>query len=182
MMLYVKIPMKRIGVLIGEKGVTKKRLEEITGVKIDVDSEHGEVTIIEEHAKDPSNALKVQDVVKAIGRGFSEKRAFRLLEDEVFLKLFDIRDYVGKNPKRVRQVRARLIGTGGKTRRLVEELTGVDVSIYGNTVGIIGDIVHLGIAERAIEMLLEGSKHAAVYRFMEGSRASLRMAELGFEE
>lgn len=181
-MLYVKIPMKRVGVLIGEKGETKKKLEEMTGVEITVDSEKGEVTINEEHAEDPSNALRVKDVVKAIGRGFSEKRAFRLLEDDIFLKLFDIRDYVGKNPKRVRQVRARLIGTGGKTRRLVEELTGVDVSIYGNTVGLVGDIVQLGIAERAVEMLLEGSKHAAVYRFMEGSRAALKMAELGFED
>lgn len=181
-MLYVKIPMERIGVLIGEKGEIKKRLEESTGVKITVDSESGEVTIEEEYAEDPSNGLKVQDVVKAIGRGFSEERAFRLLEDDIFLKLFDIRDFAGKNAKRVRQVRARLIGTGGKTRRLVEELTGVDVSIYGNTVGLIGDMVQLGVAERAVEMLLEGSKHAAVYRFMEGSRASLKMAELGFED
>jgi ribosomal RNA assembly protein len=181
-MLYVKIPMERIGVLIGEKGEIKKTLEETTGVKITVDSESGEVTIEEEYAEDPSNGLKVQDIVKAIGRGFSEERAFRLLEDDIFLKLFDIRDFAGKSAKRVRQVRARLIGTGGKTRRLVEELTGVDVSIYGNTVGLIGDMVQLGVAERAVEMLLEGSKHAAVYRFMEGSRASLKMAELGFED
>ena len=181
MMLYVKIPMRRIGVLIGENGETKKKLEEATGVKVEIDSEKGEVTIDEKQAEDPSNALTVQDIVKAIGRGFSEERAFRLLDDEIFLRMFDVRDFAGKNPKRVRQVRARLIGTGGKTRRLVEELTGVDVSIYGNTIGIIGDTVQLGVAERAVEMLLEGSKHAAVYRFMEGSRASLRIAELGFD-
>jgi len=181
MMLYVKIPMRRIGVLIGENGETKKKLEEATGVKVEIDSEKGEVTIDEKQAEDPSNALTVQDIVKAIGRGFSEERAFRLLDDEIFLRMFDVRDFAGKNPKRVRQVRARLIGTGGKTRRLVEELTGVDVSIYGNTIGIIGDTVQLGVAERAVEMLMEGSKHAAVYRFMEGSRASLRIAELGFD-
>jgi len=180
-MLYVKIPMRRVGVLIGENGETKKKLEDATGVKIVIDSEKGEVTIDEEQAEDPSNALTVQDIVKAIGRGFSEERAFRLLEDDIFLRMFDVRDFAGKNPKRVRQVRGRLIGTGGKTRRLVEELTGVDVSIYGNTVGLIGDIVQLGVAEKAVEMLLEGSKHAAVYRFMEGSRASLRIAELGFD-
>jgi len=181
MMLYVKIPMRRVGVLIGENGETKKKLEDATGVKIAIDSERGEVTIDEKQAEDPSNALTVQDIVKAIGRGFSEERAFRLLEDDIFLRMFDVRDFAGKNQKRVRQVSARLIGTGGKTRRLVEELTGVDVSIYGNTVGLIGDIVQLGVAEKAVEMLLEGSKHAAVYRFMEGSRASLRMAELGFD-
>jgi len=181
MMLYVKIPMRRVGVLIGENGETKKKLEDATGVKIVIDSENGEVTVDEKQAEDPSNALTVQDIVKAIGRGFSEERAFRLLEDDIFLRMFDVRDFAGKNPKRVRQVRARLIGTGGKTRRLVEELTGVDVSIYGNTVGLIGDIVQLGVAEKAVEMLMEGSKHAAVYRFMEGSRASLRIAELGFD-
>ena len=180
-MLYVKIPMRRIGVLIGENGETKKKLEEATGVKVEIDSEKGEVTIDEKQAEDPSNALTVQDIVKAIGRGFSEERAFRLLDDEIFLRMFDVRDFAGKNPKRIRQVRARLIGSGGKTRRLVEELTGVDVSIYGNTIGIIGDVVQLGVAERAVEMLMEGSKHAAVYRFMEGSRASLRIAELGFD-
>lgn len=181
-MLYVKIPVGRIGVLIGEKGETKKRLEEATGVEIDVDSETGEVTVDEAEAEDPSVALAVQDVIKAIGRGFSEDKAFRLLQEEIFLRMFDIRDFAGKSPKRIRQVRARLIGTGGKTRRLVEELTGVDVSIFGNTVCLIGDMVQLGVAERAVEMLLEGSKHAAVYRFMEGSRASLKMAELGFDD
>jgi ribosomal RNA assembly protein len=92
----------------------------------------------------------------------------------------DIRDYVGKNQKHVRRVRARVIGTKGKTRRLIEELTGVNVSIYGNTVGVIGESLEMNIAISAIEMILKGSEHSAVYSFLEKKRRDIELAEMNF--
>ena len=75
-MLYARIPQERIGVLIGPGGGTKRRLEGDTGVKILIDSESGEVTIDESAAKDKFMAVKARDIVTAIGRGFSDERAF----------------------------------------------------------------------------------------------------------
>ncbi len=63
---------------------------------------------------------------------------------------------------------------------MIEELTGVNVSIYGNTIGVIGYSLEMGIAVRAIEMLLEGSEHAAVYSFLEKRRRDIELAHKGF--
>src|SRR5207244_2887267 len=135
-MLYARIPAERLGVLIGPEGVTKQRLQQSTGTRIAVDSVSGEVTI-EAGASDPVLALKARDIVQAMARGFSEDRAFRLLDEDAYLEVLDIKDFAHSR-NRVAQIRARLIGTRGKTRRIIEELTGVDVSVWGHTVALSG--------------------------------------------
>jgi ribosomal RNA assembly protein len=179
-MKFVKIPMERVGVLVGKNGEIKKKIEEETHTTLIIDSESGDVTVDDTKAEDPILILKCTDMVKAIGRGFSPERALRLLQDDVYFSLLDIRDFVGKSQKHVRRVRSRIIGTKGKTRRLIEELTGVSVSIYGNTVGIIGESEDLGNAVTAIEMLLSGSEHSAVYSFLEKRKRSQKLSKMGF--
>jgi len=177
---FVKIPHERVGVLVGPNGEVKKALEEKTGTAIDIDSKSGDITIDDSKAEDPLLALKCADMVKAMGRGFSPEKAMSLLSDDVYFTLIDIRDYVGKDKKHVRRVRGRVIGHKGKTRRLIEELTGAYVSVYGNTIGVIGERLEMGIAVHAIEMLLSGSEHSAVYGFLEKKRRDIDIAEMGF--
>lgn len=178
-MLYTRIPVERVGVLVGPEGRTKKALEERTGARVLINSREGEVTIDETPCEDPSLGLKAQDVVRAIGRGFSEVRALALLEEDIYLRVYDIKDYA-RSRNRIVQLKGRLIGTRGKTRDLIEELTGASLSVYGHTVGLIGTLTQLDVAGRALEMLLQGSEHASVYRFLERSRADLRVEEMGF--
>ncbi len=180
MIQSVKIPAERVGVLIGTKGSVKARIEKLTGVKLSIDSEEGDVEVDSTHSQDPAIGLAVCNVITAIGRGFSPQKAFKLLQDEYYLELLDIRDYVGKKQEHVVRMRSRLIGTHGKTRALIEELTGAYVSVYGNTVGIIGDTLQLDIARRALDMLLEGSEHKAVYHFLERSSGKLKINRMGF--
>jgi ribosomal RNA assembly protein len=182
-MLYVRIPKERVGALIGPEGQTKKMIEEKACVKLDVDSETGDVTIIpkEDALEMGMVGLAARDIVKAVGRGFSPERAMALVSDDVYLEVMDIRDYAGKSPKHVSRLRARLIGTGGKTRRIIEELSGAEMSVYGNTVSLIADIVSMDVARRAVEMILEGSEHSAVYRFLEGQRRRMKLMEMGME-
>jgi ribosomal RNA assembly protein len=175
-MQYMKLPKDRVGVLIGKKGEVKQVIEKRTGVLLDVDSETGEITVYNEKATDPILALKVLDIIKAIGRGFSPERALQLFDENVYLRGFDIRDYVGKNSKHVRRLRARIIGSKGKTRRLIEELTNTGISIMGNTIYVIGPLEELGMAETAIDMLLSGSEHATVYRFLESKQRDLKLS------
>ncbi len=178
-MLYARIPQDRVGVLIGPEGGTKRRLEDRTGTHLEVESGTGEVTIDEAGAKDPVLALKARDVVMAIGRGFSEDRALRLLEDDIYLEVLDIKDFA-RSKARVEQIRARVIGTRGKTRRLIEELTGVDVSVLGHTVALVGHTFEMAIARESVIMLLRGSEHATVYRFLERKRADIKAWQMGF--
>ncbi len=178
-MLYARIPQDRLGVLIGPEGGTKRRLEDRTGTQVLIDSESGEVTIDEAGVQDPVLALKARDFVQAIGRGFSEERAFRLLEDDVYLEVLDIKDFA-RSKARLEQIRARLIGTHGKTRRILEELTSVDVSVMGHTISLLGPTFEMAIAREAVVMLLRGSEHATVYRFLERKRADIKAWQKGF--
>ena len=176
----VKVPKDRIGALIGKEGEVKSKVEKLTGVKMVIDSAEGDVVLDYSKAGDPSAVLSVMDFVTAVGRGFSPEKALMVLDDDWYLEVVDIREYVGKKPNHVARMRARVIGTKGKTRKLFEELTGTYISVYGNTIAVIGDTLQLDIVRRALDMLLTGSEHAAVYKFLEGKRAEIKIDGMGF--
>lgn len=176
-MRYQMIPKSRIGVLIGRDGETRASIEKSTGVRITIDSETGEVEIDDSNA-DPFMALKAEDVVKAIGRGFSPKRAFRLFDEDVIMEIIDLKEYYGKRENRIRIARGRIIGTNGRARRTIEEFTGTYISVYGNTVTIIGSYEGMEMARKSIEMILQGSKHSTIYRFLAEKRREMRFSSL----
>jgi ribosomal RNA assembly protein len=173
---FLKIPRERVGVLIGPEGKTKKHIEEKLSVELQVDSEAGDVIIaLAEKADDPSVLFKAKDLVTAIGRGFSPEHAFRLVRDEeAMLDLIDLRSVFGKSDADIKRVQGRIIGMNGKTRQIIEELTETNVSVYGHTVGIIGTVEQVQVAREAIEMLVKGSMHGTVYRFLHRKRRELK--------
>lgn len=178
-MKFVKVPLERIGALIGPEGRTKGTIERRLSVRLLIDSEEGDVTV-EPHANaDPLAELKAESVVRALGRGFSPEAAFLLFHDDNYLMLIDLHDFVGRSKDHIRRVTARLVGTGGKTRRIVEDLSEAKVVIYGHTVGIIGGFEESNVAREAIEMILTGSEHSTVYRFLEHKRREQKMAKWG---
>ncbi|MFW3147087.1 MAG: KH domain-containing protein [Thermoplasmatota archaeon] len=180
MVYRLKVPKDRVGVLIGRNGEILKDLMDRCGAEIEVESETGEVILYDDRSEDSYMAYRMRDVLRAIGRGFSPENALKLLEDEMYYEEFDIREFSGKSRKRSMQVRSRLIGTGGKTRKLIEDLTDCQLSIKGNTVAIIGDLEGLKIASKAVTMLLTGSEHSTVYSFMERKRKDLKISRWGF--
>jgi ribosomal RNA assembly protein len=180
-MRSIRIPQDRVGTIIGTKGETKKMLQRISGIKIEVDTE-GEVLIYDDaETADPLMALKIIDVIKAIGRGFAPDRATRLFDDDEYLEVVDLKEFVGGRNNQLSRIRGRIIGKDGKTRQIIEDLTGVYVTIYGNTVALIGNSVSLPVAKHAVELLLNGSEHATVYHYLESQRPRLRIAEMGFD-
>lgn len=174
-MRYVKIPVERVAVLIGKDGETKEMIESY-GVKLTIDSKTGDVKI---EGEDSLKELDAENVIRAIGRGFSPDKAILLFKDDYYFELLDMRDWVGKKREHVKRIAGRVIGKNGKTRRIIEEETGAYISIYGHTVGIIGKIEELDLARKAIEMLLEGANHSTVYRFIEREKRKRKMEEFG---
>ncbi len=180
-MRSVRIPADRVGTLIGKGGETKKMIERMAGIKLRIDTE-GEVLFDDNvEGTDPLRALQVIDVVKAIGRGFNPQKAVRLFDDDEYLEIVDLKDVVGERTNQLARIRGRLIGTNGKTRQLIEDLTGCDMIIYGNTVSLIGNSITMPIAKHSIELILNGSEHATVYHYLESQRPRLRIAEMGFD-
>jgi ribosomal RNA assembly protein len=162
----VKMPKERIAVLIGAKGETKLELEKALNVTLDINSQEGDVIISGPVSLD---LLIAKDVVKAIARGFNPEIAKSLIKEDTFLEIISLTDY---SPHRNHQLRlkGRVIGRGGRTRGLIEEYTGCRISIYGKTVGIIGEGEMLRTARKAVDALLTGSPHAFVYKWLEKQR------------
>ena len=173
---FLRIPKERVGVLIGPEGKIKKSIEEKLSVELQIDSETGGVTLmLAEKAEDPSLLFRVKDVVTAIGRGFSPEHAFRLIRDEeAMLDVIDLRLIFGRSESDIRRIKGRIIGMNGKTRRIIEELTDTNVAVYGHTVSIIGNIEQAQAAREAIQMLINGSLHSTVYRFLHRKRRELK--------
>ena len=79
----IKIPEERIGVLVGPSGSTKHFIEKKTQTSLEIDSETGTISVTS--AEDPLQVLRVVDLIKAIGRGFSPERALVILDDEMLM-------------------------------------------------------------------------------------------------
>ena len=169
------IPKDRVGVLVGPGGTVKSTIEEKLYVDLKIDSPSGAVEIgVKPDAPDPSGALQAKDIVLAIGRGFSPERAFRLFSEDNTLDIIDLHDFFGKNEAEIRRVDGRIIGREGKTRRIVEELTGTAISVSGHTVSIIGGYEAVTMAKDALEKLIKGRQHGTVYKFLRRRRQEIK--------
>ena len=165
----LKIPEERVAVLIGTEGKTKHQIEEQTGCQLDI-TKDGEVNII---GDDGLKLFTAKEVVKAVGRGFNPRVALLLLKQDYSFELINMKDVAGKSKNTILRLKGRVIGKGGKSREEVERLTDTHISIYGKTIGIIGEIASATLARQAVGMLLDGAMHKTVYRFLEKKKKEI---------
>ncbi|NOX71742.1 MAG: RNA-processing protein [Candidatus Micrarchaeota archaeon] len=161
MLDMIRIPEDRKAALIGRDGSTKRKIEKNADVRL---------RIIENEVElegEDINVISAREVVKAIGRGFSPRVALKLIDDDYQLLVINVKEYT---TRQIESVLARVIGTKGKTRKIIEEYTKTRLSIYGKTISIIGTPHDVQIAGEAVEMLLEGAMHRTVYRYLEGTK------------
>ena len=140
----------------------KRRIEEKMNVRLNIDSEEGDVFI---EGEDSIAVFECVDIIKAIGRGFNPDIAQLLLKQDYMLELIHLKEFV--NEKQLPRVKGRIIGTGGKSRRTIEELTECNISVYGKTVAIVGRIDSISLARQSVELLLKGANHSTVFRILE---------------
>ena len=177
---FIRIPKDRIGILVGPEGKTKNYIENRLKIKLEIDSQDGGITLIlTDEQNDPSMLLRAKDLITAIGRGFAPEAAFRLIrnEDDVF-DLIDLRLIFGRAESDIKRIKGRIIGSEGKTRRLIEELTEADVTVYGHTVGIIGTYEEANVARNAIQMIIDGSEHKTVYKYLQRKRTDMKKEKM----
>lgn len=169
---HMKIPKDRIAALIGTKGASKRELEEYCKAKINVDSKEGDVTL---SGRDAIKLYELREIVKAISRGFSPEFALTLLKPDNMLEIINLKDYGADNKNKLMRIRSRVIGTGGRARRTIEALTYTNISVYGKTISILGEANEVANAKRALEMMITGSMHSSVYKWLEGQRRKARL-------
>ncbi len=168
--LEIKIPKERVAVLIGKDGETKKELEEYAVSKMEIDSKEGDVKITGE---DSLKIYALKEVVRGIGRGFNPEIAKLLFKQDYVLEVVPLLDFV-KHKGHFERIKGRVIGSNGKSRETIENLTGTYLSVYGKTVGIIGRAEDVVVSMKAVESLLQGSPHANVYKMLEKNRRNLK--------
>jgi ribosomal RNA assembly protein len=175
----IKIPVDRVGVLVGKDGAVKSEIEQGCGVSLEIDGESGDARIsYDAKSVSEGQAFKAQEIVSAIARGFSPARAFALLDEDKSLTVIDLREYTGKSENSIARIRSRLIGSDGKARKLIEQLSGTEVSIYGHTVAIIGDASKSKVASDAIVKLASGGTHKAAYQMLQKYRSKQKLEKL----
>jgi KH domain-containing protein len=152
---------------------SRKEFEKKLRVKLHIRKERVE---IEGSEMDEYLAVSVLDATEL---GFDMETAFLLLEPDYVLEKVEMRNITRR--KNLGEVRARAIGTHGRTKELIEELSDCYISIHDNTVGIIGLPDNIRICIQAVTKLIQGSKQSSVYSYLEKSRGILHPPDLGLK-
>lgn len=119
---------------------------------------------------EPVEEFEARTIIDAMDFGFPLGDALKLTDENIVFRKIPIKQFTRR--KDLEEVRGRVIGTEGKTKRTVEEVSGCAVVVHNNMVGIIGLAENIEEATTAITNLIKGSKQANVYRFLEKMNTS----------
>ncbi|GAB6944631.1 KH domain-containing protein [Vulcanisaeta sp. JCM 14467] len=156
-----------------------RAIEEEFGVKIIVDNDKGEVTIVPGNNTNFDQLMKAKNIIEAISYGFDYNDAQNLRNDNYTLEIIDLRDYVDKGKSNhISRIKARIIGEDGRAKRVLQELTDTNIVIGDKYIAILGPYENVKTAREAIEMLIRGRQHATVYRWIQNWRRESRYREL----
>jgi len=134
---------------------SKKILEKKLNIKI---TNRGKEISIEGKPEDEYIAEKVID---ALNFGFPFSHAISIKENDFIFEIICIKDHTKR--KDLERIRARIIGTKGKTLKTLSNLTQCYFELQDNNVGIIGPPENIKNAQEALTYLIKGSKQSNVY-------------------
>lgn len=129
------------------------------------------------------NEYITEKIIRAIDFGFDVEDALLLTREDFVLEFIEVKEHTRRN--NLSDVRARLIGTDGKAKKAIENITESIIVINGNDIGVIVDTEHLAATIQGIELLIQGSKHGNVFSYLEKQNISKRAfdpEDLGLKE
>jgi ribosomal RNA assembly protein len=151
----------------------KEKLEEKLEVKI---TNKGKNVFIDGEPHQEYLALEVLD---AINLNFSVEQALTLQEENKVLYSLNIKDITKRSG--LERIRARIIGTNGKTIKTLAKLTACLISLADNQIGIIGNAEDIQDSVQAITSLVHGSKQGNVYARLEREKKKKRMIPMNYQ-
>lgn len=169
-MEHLLIPQKRAG-LLDEK--TLKALAKRLGCRLSL--ENGNEVIIE---GEPYNEYNAKNVLQAFGRGFPLDATYKLLGEDYFFEMINLKDMFRAKEQMMR-VKARIIGKEGRAKEYIESVSGAQLSVYGSSISLIGRIDEIRVATSAIKVLLGGGMHKTAYRIMENEKRKVKSEQYG---
>ena len=151
----------------------KKQLEKKLGIKI---TNRGKEVYIKGK---PTEEYIAEKVIDALNFGFQFSIAILIKEEEFIFEIINIKDYTKR--KDLERIRARIIGTKGKTLQTLHQLTKCWFELKENCVGIIGEPEHLENAQEAVISIIKGAKQSNVYNYLEKNQVK-EVVDLGLKE
>lgn len=141
----------------------KKEIEESGNITLEID---GKENLVRVKSNNATSCWTGKEVISAVARGFSVKDAEKLFNPEIGYIQLHLRDFGVKNKKQQTRLKSRVIGRHGMCKKKIQNLTNTKISIYGKTIGIIGEYEDAELARKTIEMLLSGARHSTAYLFL----------------
>lgn len=159
---------------IGKIGKNQKILEKKLKVKLHISGNEVEM-------KGKQLDVYIGDrVLEAIEKNFAIKTALLLTNEDYLLEDIAIKSVTSR--KKIERIRARIIGTKGKTLKTISELTNCHITLNDNTVSIICPAENIKQATSAIENLIRGGKQSNVYIYLKKAIEDKEIEDLGLKE
>ena len=178
-MKVVPLPKKRLAQFFRQRSRPLKDLEERAQVKITLNKESKDDYLISIDGEAEGEWVAEQ-ILKAVDLGFDPKDAFRLFKEDIYLEQLDLEQSMRGSARGVERQKARIIGTAGKAKRTLEELSEAKIALGdGPMLGIIGGFDEVRAAKEAILQLLEGRPHQGVFSYLENQKRKREAIRLG---
>ena len=140
----------------------KEELEKKLKVKIIV---KGQSTTISGNQVDEFFAERV---LQALDFPFSLDEALLLLNEDYVFEVLSIKDYTKR--KNLSIIKGRIIGTKGKTLKVLQDLSNAFIAVKENNVAIIAHSDNFKDSMQAVISIIHGSKQGNVYAHLEKAR------------
>ncbi len=115
----------------------------------------------------PIDEYSAMQVLQAVSFNFDVNISLLLKDPEYMLRTIQIKDYIKKSPRRISQVKARVIGERGGVLKNISQLSGCAIKLHDSTVEILGKANDVETAISALISLIRGSKHSNIYARLE---------------
>jgi ribosomal RNA assembly protein len=140
----------------------KKELEDKLGVKLSVKGTS--VTL----SGDEAEEYFAERVLIAMDFPFLVEDALLLKREDFMFDVLSIKEFTRRHD--FETIKGRIIGTKGKTLKVLEDLSDCIFALRDNSVAIIGPSESIELARQAVISLIKGSKQGNVYSYLERNR------------
>jgi KH domain-containing protein len=151
----------------------KTNLEKTLDIKI---TNRGKEVTINGKAE---NEYLAEKVIDALNFGFPYSAAISIAKEENLFEIINIKDHT--KSKDLKRVRARIIGTKGKTLKTISDISQCYLERKQNEIGIIGPAENIKSAQDAIISIAQGSKQSNVYSNLKRNKPLL-IQDLGLKQ
>lgn len=166
----MQIITKNIRNIRKNKAVLEKKL----GIKIDIT---GKKVMFE---GDKVNEFISEKIILALDANFPIETALLLIDENYIFEQINIKNITKR--RNLAEIRARIVGTRGRTLELFEELSECNVRLNDNIVSIIGSADKIKNCMNAVIKLIHGSKQSSVYSYLEKQKGLIHPGDLGLKE